>query len=63
MIEMAERKEICENCKFWDSRVCRKYAPRPGLRGVIWVETSSADWCGEFEVKPGLNKAGTWGER
>lgn len=46
----------CATCRYWDVRdpktlgLCRSVEPtlRDGSRGE-WPETSSSDWCGEWE--------------
>lgn len=50
----------CENCRFWerDDTDAMRRIGRPLIddRGnTIWPETTSDDWCGEFQLKETSN--------
>jgi hypothetical protein len=32
-----------------DKGLCRRYAPQASALTTVWMETRSADWCGDFE--------------
>jgi len=46
----------CANCRFYDARKCRRYAPRPHRKGegleapTVWPIVAPDDWCGEWET-------------
>jgi len=29
--------------------LCRRYAPQASALTTVWMETKSADWCGDFK--------------
>ena len=29
--------------------LCRRYAPQASALTTVWMETKSADWCGDYE--------------
>jgi len=36
-----------------DKGLCRRYAPQASALTTVWMETRSADWCGDHErIKP-----------
>lgn len=54
--------ENCGSCRFWgaltervngavvrNTKSCLRHAPAPANGGVVWPETSSRQWCGDWE--------------
>ena len=52
--------ERCENCRFFEAKMCRRYPPvfykheyENGYlhEGFSWPDTLNNEWCGEWQAK------------
>jgi len=48
-IETANPRMMSAFRKDSDKGLCRRYAPQASALTTVWMETRSADWCGDFQ--------------